>query len=146
MNLPPLAYRIYYHPLSYQWIPPPTFSFTMSLFVVLAFTVFGDGELNLTVFLGVMGSVIAIFFKNIPIDQFEKNALESALAYRVSRFRTIYDAEHDHDSGLFCFDKNKCGKCCGRNRDKGDDFSTDYHKWRSMALYKLLHNHKKKNS
>jgi len=121
--------------------------FTLALFIVLAHSIFGSGEVTLVAFLAVQASISALFFQTMPIEEFERKTMESAFAYCVSRFRTNYNYDFHRnertkpDSPCFsCF--NKCMDCINGELD---DVLSGYFKWRAMALYKmkLIHEQKK---
>ena len=120
------------------------FSICASFFTVLAYSVFGDGELTLTTFIAVQASVFGIFYENITPEQFEKDSLKAALAFHVNSFRTVYN-ESRNVSGRLVTDR-RCKWCISFSTlgllTPTCDVTSGYHKWRSMALHKMIQDRK----
>ena len=120
------------------------FSICASFFTVLAYSVFGDGELTLTTFIAVQASVFGIFYENITPEQFEKDSLKAALAFHVNSFRTVYN-ESRNVSGRLVTDR-RCKWCISFSTlgllAPTCDVTLGYHKWRSMALHKMMQDRK----
>jgi len=141
----------------YQRLWKCVLCFSLSLFVVLAHAVFGDAtgetsEVTLAAFLGVQASLAAFFFRNIPIEEFQRQTLDSAFAYCVSRFRTGYDYDFHEQERIqeksncnnpcfHCF--NRCLSCWNGELD---DIKSGYFKWKAMALFKMRKNYANKQA
>ena len=113
-------------------------SILAALFTVLAYVVFGQGDFTLTTFIGVQASIFAIFYQNTTQEQFEKDSLRDALAYHVNCFRTVYDEDLRAPNGRMYTEIFKCNVLCCRGK-----VNTRYHKWRAMAIFKMIQDRKK---
>ena len=119
------------------------FSISLSFFIVLAYDIFHGGEFTLTVFIAVQASIFGIFYKKTTIEQFEKGSLNDALAYHINCFRTVYDGDFQAN-GRLCCDRYWCCVALGCGSPRGD-VKIGYHKWRAMALHKMIRDKKMKH-
>ena len=119
------------------------YTLLLSFFIVLAYSIFGryqGDRFTLTVFVVVQASVFGVFYQQTTVDQLELETLKAALAYHVNCFRTVYDGKFQTD-GQLCCDRYACCVACGCGSPRGDakdNGRTGYHKWRAMALYKMI--------
>ena len=119
-------------------------SIGLSLFAVLGYEIFSsdeDDQFTFAIFVGVQATIFGLFY-DAPVD-FEKESLESARAYHVDRFRTIYKPEFQAANGRLCCERYKCCVALGFGAPpEAQDENKTYHRWRAMALHKMLQDRK----
>jgi len=119
-------------------------SIFLSLFSLLGYKIFGSEgaspEFTLAVFVGVQATIFGLYYDDTSPEQFEKDSLQAARAYHVDRFRTQYD-ESFQSGGRLCCERYKCCLALGFGAPPAQH-STAYHRWRAMAIHKMIQDRK----
>ena len=141
----PISLPAAYHKRIFSFL----FSLMVSLFIVLSYDVFGGGKFTLESLVLVQAGIFGIFYDSTKVDAlelFEKESIKAALAYHVNCFRTVYTGEYQQETGRLLNDKFKWCTYFGSFSTFGlaprCDHSSRYHKWRAMALFKMLQDRK----